>query len=600
MLDSTKKVIAILSRREKLMGLGLVGIMFITSLLEGVGISALFPYMKMISEPAWIEKNHMISSIYHGLGFENHMNFFIACGVAICGVVLFKTLFSLVNIRYITTYIEGMVKRLSAEFIQNFLSRPYEVTLTQNKTALAKDLLVEVVNATSVVKNVLLAILASLSSLVVLSILVAVDPKLMLSVIALVTLMTTLSYFLVKKKITRSGEQITQANQMLYKTSLETLQGAKDIKSYQAERFFYQQFLTHIKVRMCARITADFFATIPGNLMNFISFAGLVGVLLYFLITRDGDIVSVIPILALIGLSVQRLLPNIINFYSAISNAQKLWPSIHIVESWIRVKKNQEPVFNPLLPLTLKQNLCLEHVTFSYAKSTIPVLKGVNLRINKNESLGIVGISGAGKSTLVDVMMGLLQATAGQIYCDKVKVSSNEYYRLRSLFAYVPQDTCLIDASLSENIALGIDKLDIDPVKLSEAVAVAQLGDVVAQLTEGLSTLIGERGVQLSGGQRQRVGIARALYRDAPIIVMDEATNALDTATEKVFTQAVQTLKSNKTLIIIAHRLSSVRDCDRIIVLESGKIVGDGPYDQLVKHCPTFQSLYHESSEGVW
>jgi len=309
---------------------------------------------------------------------------------------------------------------------------------------------------------------------------------------------------------------------------------------------------------------------------------------------------TVLPTIGLIAVSFQRLLPSASRISNSIINIRRYKPLVYIVKGRIdSLSKNKQHEIDKkkAQKIRFEHSLELSNVCYRYANSESNAIDKVSLEIPKNSSFAIVGESGAGKSTLVDILLGLLPIKIGSIRCDDIEIATNSDFFLSSMVGYVPQQVSLLDATIKENIAFGVESGNIDEVALNRALSIAQLEMLIAELPDGVNTEIGEKGSKLSGGQCQRIGIARALYRDPEILIMDEATNALDAATESDFNNALQALMGKKTLIIIAHRLTSVQICDQIVQLEKGKIVASGSYKELLAHSDAFRRIYNLSPE---
>jgi ABC-type multidrug transport system fused ATPase/permease subunit len=300
----------------------------------------------------------------------------------------------------------------------------------------------------------------------------------------------------------------------------------------------------------------------------------------------------VLPIIGLLAFAGQRLMPELQKLYTSFTMMTAGSAAVDRVHGDLFGGAQRPLDRSQPAPLGLRENLTLEGVIYAYPGAERSGLSDVSLSIRAGERIGVVGASGAGKTTLADVILGLLHPQAGEIRADSTAITPDTLRAWQRTVGYVPQDIFLTDASLSENIALGLRPDEIDQVKVERAARIAQLHDfAMAELPGGYATLIGERGVRLSGGQRQRIGIARALYHDADLIVFDEATSALDNLTEREVMASIEALPGDKTILMIAHRLSTVKVCDRIVVMAQGQVVGVGTWDELVARNAAFRSL---------
>lgn len=298
-----------------------------------------------------------------------------------------------------------------------------------------------------------------------------------------------------------------------------------------------------------------------------------------------------LPVLGMLALGAQRLLPSLQQLYYS-------WASITGYQASLAdtIMLLDQPLPEELLqpitkPLKIKDTIRLDAVRFSYTGAGPWVLDGLNLVIAKGARVGFVGSTGSGKSTTLDLLMGLLIPTKGQLLVDRQPVNGNRLRAWQRSIAHVPQSIFLADTTLAENIAFGVPVESIDMERVKQAAYQAQIADFIEQNPEGYQAFVGERGVRLSGGQRQRIGIARALYKQASVLVLDEATSALDNATEQLVMEAIGELNSELTILLIAHRLTTVRHCDFIVELEHGKVVAQGTYEQLLKSSPSFHRM---------
>ncbi len=332
---------------------------------------------------------------------------------------------------------------------------------------------------------------------------------------------------------------------------------------------------------------------LPRLTLELVAIGAVLSIVVYAFQTRDG-MQEFLPVLGLFGVAAYRIMPSIQRILSALNTFRYSKPAVDVVAG--ALAEGPSPIFpeaegSPNEALTFASRITFEGLRYRYPGTRSDVLQDVSLKIEKGESLGLVGMSGAGKSTLIDLLLGLLEPTGGSIRVDGAPVTRSNTRSWRRNIGYVPQQIFLADDTIARNIAFGVGEEGLDLDRVRRAARAAQLDEFVSSLPGAYSTRIGERGVQLSGGQRQRVGIARALYEEPSVLVLDEATSSLDGATEAMFTEAVKALKGHKTLIIVAHRLTTVKDCDRLVVLNGGRIVGSGPAETLLRDCPEYEVL---------
>ena len=399
-----------------------------------------------------------------------------------------------------------------------------------------------------------------------------------------------------KNRLSSMGD-IEQCTAAIYKASAQAFQGFKDIKVFQVEGYFTQAFTRPLFRSSSLNVVYEVVSGSPGMVLNLLAFSSLL-VLLLYLLSVQGDLLSVLPLIAVIAFAVQRALPSVTKIYNSIALLRKCAPGVYIVSGALRDQRMRlgelmkaGAVQSP--SMRFERCLRLEKVSYTYPDSSRKVLENVFLEIPKKSVLGIIGGSGVGKSTLVDVLLGLLPLSEGRILCDEQELTEGNRPAFSRLLGYVPQQTFLLDDTLRANVAFGIPEDEIDNARLREVVETAQLGAMLAGLPEGLDSNVGERGVRVSGGQRQRIGIARALYREPEILILDEATSALDAAMENEFNNAIRRLMGERTLVLIAHRLSSLELCTRFVLMtEGGSMEETGTVEDLRRSSDEFRRLY--------
>ncbi|HRX22452.1 MAG TPA: ATP-binding cassette domain-containing protein, partial [Syntrophomonadaceae bacterium] len=334
--------------------------------------------------------------------------------------------------------------------------------------------------------------------------------------------------------------------------------------------------------------------TIPKYVLESVAFGSVIALVLILLIFK-GEAQNVIPVVTFFAFAGYRLMPAIQDVFQTSTQIKFNQATLdHIYKEMINIK-TQPVTSNEIAgepePLEFKEQIRLESITFSYSSMGEKVLEDVNITIRKNQKVGIVGATGAGKTTLVDILLGLFIPEQGQIFVDDIKVNADNVRSWQKLIGYVPQQIYLSDDTISGNIAFGIPDSSIDLNKVKKAASIARLDEFIERLPDKYDTVVGERGVRLSGGQMQRVGIARAVYDDPEVLILDEATSALDSITEQEFMEALEAAAAVKTLVIIAHRINTVRNCDTIIMLEEGKVEAVGNYHDLLNRSDKFKTL---------
>ncbi|MDO8897435.1 MAG: ABC transporter ATP-binding protein, partial [Bacteroidales bacterium] len=402
---------------------------------------------------------------------------------------------------------------------------------------------------------------------------------------------------LVERKTQFFGQEEMQQRQVSNKTVLEALSGIKDIQVLGREEHFISQFNFSIARRARARFFIEMVQSFNRPVFETITVIGVLGLALV-LTANEQSIERTIAVLALFAAATYRLMPIFQGLVTEINSLRYHIYSVDPVFDDLQQLQNNfnETDNNQKLPLTFNREICIENVSFAYPDTTKDVLKSINLNIPQGSVVALVGESGAGKTSLVDALLGLLRVDKGSISVDDVNIYSSLKAWQQNI-GYIPQNIYLADDTLKHNVAFGINENEISDAKFWEAVEAALLTDLIEQLPEKENTMIGEMGVRLSGGQRQRIGIARALYHNPRLLIMDEGTSALDNVTEKYVIEAIEKLRNDRTIIMIAHRLTTVKNCDIICLMEDGKITDKGTYDELMNKNTKFKEMASSISQ---
>lgn len=600
MLQLYRKLYEILDRRDRRLTLLVFAFLALVALLEMVGVASIMPFMAVLANPEVVETNRHLAAVYQRLGFESTEAFLFFLGIVflvlIVGSLLFRALAFWVQLRFSEMRNHSWGCRL----VRQYLHQPYEWFLNQHSGTLGSAVLSEV-NRT--VHGALFPAMQLVSHALVagflLALMTAVDPMLAISV-ALVLGGCYLGLFLtVRRRLLRIGQERRQANRKRFKVTQEMFGGIKDVKVKGLEEAFVERF-RRPSLRLARReVAAKMYAEIPSFAMQALVFGGIMVVLLYLLGSRGG-FKEALPVFTLYAFAGYRLMPAVQSIYRNLSQLRVNAPvldALHrdlcvVPQDWAVAKHSgsepsgHEPLF------ALRERLELKDICYRYPSAAHPALRNVDLTVAARTTVGLVGPTGSGKTTLVDLILGLLQPEAGQLIVDGQALTPELVRLWQMRIGYVPQHIYLADDTIAGNIAFGLPQERIDPQAVERAARIANLHDfVVNELPDRYGTTVGERGVRLSGGQRQRIGIARALYHDPDLLILDEATSALDNLTEQAVMEAVHNLGSRKTIIIIAHRLSTVRECDRIFYLEKGVVVAQGRYQELLESNAQFKRL---------
>lgn len=597
MIDTYRKLFALLDGSERKRFYLLMILMAIVTFAEIIGISTLLVLLNILSAPEKITENRLLAWLYLNLNFTNVFPFQVLLSVlvflVVMGGLIIKAGGNYAIIRFSTMRGYTLSKRL----LEAYLHQPYIWFLERNSAEISKNVLNEV---EGLIHRVMIPSLTMLANLMLAStitfFLLIVDPIIAIISAVFIGGGYMLIYVRLRKRLSEVGKELLATNKSRYQMTQEATGGFKEVKLLGLEDTYVNRFGAPARAFANASALSQVIGQLPRFALEALTFAVMLSIVLIMLIRNDGNLAAAIPTLGIFAFSVMRLLPTLQNVYHSMASIRSggaLLDVIHKDSFGSRKGDRLHPVTNNQdTKLQLSNNLELKNVSFTYANAEKPSIDRLNLTISARSKVGVVGGTGAGKTTLIDIILGLLSPNEGQVLVDGQVLSRDNLQAWRRALGYVPQNIYLTDSTIAENIAFGIRPEEIDMNAVERASRIAALHDfVVGELSKGYDTAVGERGVRLSGGQRQRIGIARALYYDPALLIMDEATSALDNLTERAIMDAVQNIGDEKTIIMIAHRLTTVRACDQIVLLQHGKIVASGSYDELLVKNETFKRM---------
>lgn len=575
------KINYIFDRKQKIQ-LGILGVMiFIGGLLETLGVGAMIPLVNALLMPEklqeYIDKYEFLQRICDMLNIESAGQVTKVLLLGLMAVYVIKNLYVLFLIyrqnSFITQNRNKMISRVMAEF----LNRPYEKYLGADIPTVFR-----ITDSDIPQTFALILAMLQLASEVVVSFLIFVvllwqNVAMTLFIIAIFGVMTLIVLKVLKPRLNKIGAKNQAIQSRIAKWRIQATYGLKDVKVLNREEFFVRNYYETGKV---GADVARNYAVLNNTPRVLIETVFIVSVLSFITIyiNSGGNVGEIMTTIAAFGVAAIRVLPSVNRINTYITEIAYTQPSLDFVYENLQEGMKTDAMLaerranSQVEKLKLEDKIELNHISFHYPDSDKYIFKDAHMAVPKGKSVGIIGASGAGKSTIVDVLLGLLHAQEGEITCDGVNIFKN-YESWLAQVGYIPQAIYLIDESIRDNIAFGIDADKIDDKRIWEVLEEAQLKEFIEELPEGLDTTIGDRGVRLSGGQRQRIGIARALYNDPEILVFDEATSALDNDTEAAVMEAVNSFHGKKTMIIIAHRLNTIEKCDIIYKVENTKLV---------------------------
>ncbi len=602
MIKTYRKLSALLDARERRNFWLLAIIMLMVAAAEIAGFSAILMLLNIISTPDKIQTVSALSFVYTRLGFTSTFEFQVALALGVLVVVASGLAIKAAGTNAITRYSTMRGYTISTRLLAAYLRQPYPWFLQHNSAELEKNVLNEVDGLVARVIGPSLRLVSnSILAVSILGFLLMVDPLVTLFCGGVLGLGYGLIYLRVRGQMVRIGTEMTDALKARYLVTKEATGGIKDVKVMGLEEVYVHGYSVEAHRSAKAMARMGLVAEMPRFILEAITFGTLISLILLLLFRNDGNITEIVPTLGVMALATMRLLPSLQQIYFGVITIRSAGPVLDaIAADFAASPPALPPAARQAPPMRLERELALERVSFAYDSADRPTLREVDLAIPARTTVGIVGGTGAGKTTLVDLILGLLTPDAGTIRVDGTALTAENLRSWQASIAYVPQTIFLTDDTIAANIAFGVPRAEIDRAAVERAAKVAALHDfILSDLPGGYDTRVGERGVRLSGGQRQRIGIARAMYRDPTLLIMDEATSALDNITEREVMEAVQRIRADKTIILIAHRLSTVRSCDTIFLMERGRLQAQGSYDALLATSEAFRRMVRGGSEAA-
>jgi len=596
MKGAVRKSLALLDPRERrkliFVFLGMLG----AALLEVAGIASIMPFLALVGNPNLVHENEILRWLYTTLGFRSVNRFLLLVGFGVLAVLIVSNAVSAAANWALLRYSWMRNYTLSRRLLTAYLYRPYTYFLTRNSSTMARNILSEV---QQIVEGILVPFLQILSRglmvLFIAALLVAVNPSIALILMGTLGLAYGMMYFAVRRRLSVLGRERLEANRNRFRVAMEAFGGLKLTKLLHIEDDFVSRYAIH-SFRYADRSSKNaVIGMLPRYALETLAFGGILVVTIYLLFTGQ-DLAQMLPLLGVYAFGGYRLLPALQTLFSSAAHIRFANASLEAIEEDLRVGeelgRERARTTRAAQPIALRKGLELRDVGFMYPETREFVVRGINLTVSVGASVALVGRTGSGKTTIADIVLGLLHPSEGQVLVDGCQITPENVSSWQRSLGYVPQDIFLCDDTVARNIALGVPEGNIDMEAVERAAKIACLHDfVVNELPHGYATAVGERGLRLSGGERQRIGIARALYSNPAMLILDEATSSLDGATEESVFQAIREAAKAKTSLIIAHRLATVRDCDEICVVEDGRIIARGTYNLLIQSCPQFQEM---------
>lgn len=592
-MATVKKLFDLLTPAERRQAVLLVALILVMALLDAVGVASIMPFMAVLSNPQLVETNSILARLHQFTGAVEVQDFLFILGLLVFALLVVSLAFKALTTYALVRFTLMRECSIGQRLVAAYLHQPYVWFLNRHSAELGKTILSEVTNVVHGGLVPMMTLIAqSFVTVAILLLLFIVDPVLALSVCAALGASYWIVYRLIKKYLSKIGQERLEANRGRFSAVSEVFGAVKEVKIGGLEDVYINRFAKPATIYAKDNAAAHMVTQLPRFALEAVAFGGMLLLVLYLMIS-SGGFASVLPVIAVYALAGYRLMPALQQVYASISQLRFVGPALDALHKDLIDLSKPSLRHNIEEKLALNRFISLRNVEFAYPNSSQPALWNISLEIPARSTLGLVGATGSGKTTLVDLILGLLEPQRGSLSVDDHVIIGDEKRRAwQRMVGYVPQQIYLTDDSVAANIAFGVKPADIDWDALHRAARIANLHEfVMNDLESQYLTLVGERGVRLSGGQRQRIGIARALYHKPQVLILDEATSALDNLTEQAVMEAINNLHNDITIILIAHRLSTVRLCDQIILLEKGEIKARGNFAQLMEDSQTFRAM---------
>ena len=594
MLKLVKRLFSLLTYNQRKYFYGLQFLVLLMAILEIIGVASIIPFMALVGDFNQLHNGGYISRIFENSGIQNETLFIFVLGLLVLLILILSATISVLTIWKISMFAADVGSEIASRLFLHYLKQDWLFHASGSSAQLTKKIAVEASRVSGGVIMPLMQMNARIVSTSLISFtLLVYDPK-----VAIVGfLVFAVSYFflfkIVRFRLHQNGNNISMTNEDRFRLMNEGFGGIKDVFMFGRSSFFTTSFDKSSQKLAYSQGSNSALTQVPRYFMELVAFGAMITLILYLLITHNGKLAVMLPILSVYALAILKIIPAFQQIYGSLA---KIKGNIAAFES---IEKDLSDSFKIDLELSdfderhllPNKQILLHDICFSYPNKKECTLKGITICIPANKVIGIVGPSGSGKSTIIDILLGLIVPQKGHIQIDNKIINDSNRRSWQNVIGYVPQSIFLSEGSIAENVAFGLPQNKICTESVQKALKLANLDKFVENLEFGLETKVGERGVQLSGGQRQRVGIARALYNESEVLVFDEATSSLDGISEKMIMESIDKLSSSKTIVMVAHRLKTIKNCSKIFFVNNGKVEDQGEYDELLERNEKFRNM---------
>ena len=598
MFTLLKKLFVLLTQDQVRRFYFLQVLVILMALIEIVGVASIIPFMTLVGDMNQLQENTIISQAYEVSGLTSETQFVFLLGVGVLVMLFFSSIISMFTTWRLSMFACVIGSEIADKLYTHYLRQNLLFHTSESSAQLTKKIATETVRVTQGILMPLMHMNARMMLSLFLSFSIFIyDPK--VAIIGLVIF--SLGYFLIFKfveiRLQHNGADISKMVEKRYRLMNEGFGGIKDILLLGRDKDYIKRFNITGQSFAYSQGSNAALTLVPRYFMELIAFGSMIGLLLYLIASHNGNLGIILPILSVYALATFKLLPAFQQIYASFAYIKGNIAAFESIEKDLTdaMKKSDNKTPQKRTNLYPQKKISLENITFKYPGKEQLILDQLDMLIPVNTVTGIVGPSGSGKSTAIDILLGLIKPHTGQLKIDDIEINNENCRLWQNTIGFVAQDIFLSEGTIAENVAFGIpsDQIQLDRVK--HALKLAHLSELLNSLKQDIHTKIGERGVQLSGGQRQRIGIARALYHEASVLIFDEATSSLDGITEKMIMEAIHEFKGKKTIIMIAHRLKTVQECDQIFFINNGKVADKGTYQNLIEKNKDFRTMAKHS-----
>ena len=596
MFKQLKELYSLLTDEQRKKLVRLQFLVVLMAFAEFGGVLAIGPFMALVGDMSQLQGNGIVGDLYRLSGLEDPRAFLFWAGIGVLVALTIAAFISMFTIWRLSIYGARVGSELSSRLYKHYMHQPWLFHASGSSSQLTNQIAQECTRITNGIINPFMQMNARIVMAALMAVAIFVfNPAVAVTGLVVFAFAYGGMYKIVRRRLIRNGDTITEAQRLRFKLMGEGFGGIKDALLLGRQPLFTDRFEKTSARFADAQGKNQAMSQVPRFAMELVAFGSVIFLILYLLAAYNGNLGTILPLLSVYALAGFKLLPAFQQIYSSVSMIRGNVAAFEGLRADLKASARapRESIVGEITGAHLapSKSIELRNIQFTYPGKLEPAIRDLNMTIGANKVIGFVGASGSGKSTSIDILLGLIQPEKGELLIDGKPLSKQQLRAWQNALGFVPQSIFLADSSIRENIAFGLPQALIDEEKVQRAATMAHLDELLAELPAGLNTRVGERGVQLSGGQRQRIGIARALYHDADVLILDEATSALDGITEKLIMDAIHDFSGKKTIIMIAHRLTTVKQCDNIFMMAQGKVIDSGTFDELAARNLVFQRM---------